>query len=131
MKLRQDHWLVRYGFGFSAHGIPDRTNLCRLFWGVVLTTVGLLVIMVAFVAIMWNYALLWWVNPGVMLAVHAITVGALLTGWFYPDWQRRRRQRRLRRPKLEAPPSVYRETLWAVKNRVCPVIEIEPVIRDD
>lgn len=111
MKLSRDSRLVRYAYLTSEWGPPNRTNLCRLFWRTVFQTLLLLLP----ISLVVGYVVLWFTNrtDAIVLTLLAVLVGGSVAvgevvNRRYPN-----------------PPSVIKEALWAVKHRVCPLIEIE------
>lgn len=117
MKISRRHWLIRLAY-YGTFGAPARTTLCRLFWLIVFKV--LLVALVAgYVSLM---GFLMYQNPfefaiviGGMSCVALIVVGVGFV-----------KERYFTEPIQGADePTVMSEAFYAVKNRVCPLIEIE------
>lgn len=124
MKLSADSRWIRYAYFREL--APEQTNLCRLFWQVVGKTVFWAYL---FIGLPFLYVFLWIRFPAIAAGVHA-GVGFVALVFFSAErvarWRTRRWRVRVGVDTLPPkPPSVVKEAWWAVKNRVCPLIEIE------
>lgn len=126
MKLSRGSRLVRFAY-FGSYRAPDRTTLCGLFWNLS----GRAVLVVITCTLLFRVLLFALSNLfAVSLVLAWITMLALEISWV-EHWRKRREEMfdqeaylREWREKRERR-SVLREALWGIKNRVCPVIEIE------
>lgn len=123
IRLSRESRLVRFAYlGNVPHGFgePIRTSLCALFWRCVRSGLVALVAGVALVGL----AVAIKRDPGGALFIGGILVIAIVicaVGEAIKQWRIRRRATR----KPAPPPSVAREAFRAVKERVCPLVEIE------
>lgn len=139
MKLSYNHWAVRWAYlpfrvlnggTFKPDALPERTSLCPLFWMCVGST-------------MFAAAL------AVLSPLISVIIGFMLVVDYIGDWYRRlpkkakkskekvpfdieaylteqeaaKARKRLRKQQWQE--SLLYTTFWAIKNRVCPLIEIE------
>ena len=122
MRISSDSKLIRYAYIFQQDWeIPEHTTLCRLFWRTVfITTVFLFLLSLAA-----GYISLWVVDPGPTAAATVtfiVIVAGMIVGDRYKAYRSRKRLAQENEPP--APPSILKETLYAVKNRICPIIYI-------
>jgi len=119
MQLSEHNPLVRFAFLGADYGIPKQTSLCALFWRIVWRLVVVLTLgsLVAFY--LYNlYAFTWstFIRTVGILAGGGAIIGVFalvewIRGYFSPY-----------RAATES--SAVRETIYAIKNRFCPIITI-------
>jgi hypothetical protein len=122
IQLSRQHRIVRYAYIFDQDwAVPRQTSLCALFWRCMLNTV----LFCLPVSLLVAYAVWWWRNPSDAAAATVASVG-LIGFLVWVDWIERRRKAR-REAQIDAPakpPSLVKETLGAIKDRVCPLVSI-------
>lgn len=118
MQLSRNSKLVRFAYWSDA---PARTTLCKLFWLIILKS-----FIITFIVYCTSYGLL--TNPvGVLKFAGFILIGFLsvIAFAFIDDRIESRKFRRSFPELYPSKPSVIREAIYGIKNKVCPIIEIK------
>jgi hypothetical protein len=124
IRLAKDSRLVKFAYmGNVPHVWPGeavRTSLCALFWRCVRTS-----LVIGFVlGIVAGLLVLFWERPARLWAL-VVIVGGFGTAAIMAELGDRIKARQRALAKGEAKrPSLVPEVIWAIKKRVCPLVEI-------
>lgn len=133
MKLNSNSKLFRYAFFLSDQKRDIKsTSLCGLFWRTVFTTV--VACIPCILATWYGYAWIYRTWPTFQGTLFVLGVVGLITLLSYLDDKSKERARRKAEEKwrrtydeafVEPEPSLIQTTFYAIKHKVCPIINIE------
>lgn len=128
MKLNADSFLFKYAFLFNGNkNLVNRTSLCQLFWRCVLVTFSLSLPLLAICVYIYALIVDFKGTAVSTLFVASVMAGASLIGYIDNTLRMRKIEKweKTCDPNYVSPaPGLIETTLYAIKNKVCPIITI-------